>query len=141
MDDMQEAAQTVMKLSPPMLIIIGAAFVNLLLKPFLPEKYLAPIATVGGAAVAPYLFSPAHLAYDVPSPGTALVMIGGIMGFVGAVVHRRLGRWFKSKMFNGDTDYFIRSDADPAPRGQPSSPDARHTTASRPQAVDDVVGP
>lgn len=83
-----------MMLSPPMLVIVGAGIVSFLLKSFLPEKYIWPIATIGGGAVAPWLFSHGTLAYDVPSPGTALVIIGGIMGFLGSVFHRRLDRWF-----------------------------------------------
>lgn len=108
MDDLQEAVQTITKMSPPMLIVIGTAILNFMLKPFLPEKYLWPIATVAGGAVAPYLFSHGNLAYDVPSPGTALVIIGGIMGFMGSVAQRRLGRWLENKGIattrNGATD-------------------------------------
>lgn len=128
---MQEAVQTVMKMSPPMLIIVCAAFLNMLLKPFMPEKYLAPIATLASAAVAPWVFDPKTLAYSVPSPGTALVLVGAIMGFIGSVLHRRLDRWLKSRWVtggNGDTQQFTRSGAAPSPPGRPSSPDGPRRT-------------
>jgi hypothetical protein len=117
MDELQEAVQTVTKMSPPMLIIIVTAILNFLLKPFLPEKYLAPVGTVAGAAVAPWMFSHGVLAYDVPSPGTALVLVGAIMGFIGSVAHRRLDRWLRNKVMgsNGDNDTkrLTRSDVSP----------------------------
>jgi hypothetical protein len=97
MDDLQEAVQTITKMSPPMLIVLGAAIINFMLKPFLPERFLWPIATISGGAVAPYLIPHGSLAYDVPSPGTALVVIGAIMGFVGSVIHRRFGRWLEAR--------------------------------------------
>lgn len=122
MDEMQEAVQTVTKMSPPMLIIVVAAILSFILKAFLPEKYLWPISTVGGAAVAPYMFSPGSLAYDVPSPSTALVLVGAIMGFIGSVLHRRFDRWLRRKVA-GDTEFTTRSDVS---GDQPSVPPAEN---------------
>lgn len=122
MDDLQEAIQTVTKMSPPMLVIVGGAIVNFLLKPFLPEKYLAPIATVGGAAVSPWLFSPGNLAYDVPSPATGLAIIGGIMGFVGSVFHRRIDRWLRNKVM-GTTQIDVSTNDPRARQDAGRSPD------------------
>lgn len=124
MHEIQEAALTVMKMSPPMLIIVVAAIVCMLLKPFLPEKYLAPISVVGAAAVAPWMFSNGTLAYDVPSPGTALVLIGAIMGFIGSVIHRRADRWLRNKGWVGnghDTKHLTRSDACQSPPAPPAT--------------------
>lgn len=115
MTDLQDAVKTITTLSPPMLIIVGAGIMNLMLKPFLPEKFLMPIATIGGGALAPYLFSHGTLAYDVPSPTTALVLIGFIMGFIGSVLHRRLDRWIRNKLMasgSGDTMTFTRNGVD-----------------------------
>lgn len=109
MDDLQEAIQTVTKMSPPMLIMVVAAIVCFMLKSFVQEKYLSPIATVGGAAVAPWLFSHGALAYDVPSPGTALVLVGAIMGFLGSVFHRRIDRWLRNKVM-GTTQIDVSTD-------------------------------
>lgn len=128
MDEIAEAVQTVSKMSPPMLIVFASAIMNFMLKAFLPEKYLMPIATVGGAAVAPYLFSHGTLAYDVPSPGTALVLVGAIMGFIGSVFHRRLDRWVCNRKRNGDTGFLTRSAATPSQTDPPANQD----TASKP---------
>lgn len=128
MDEIGEAVKTVTKMSPPMLVIVGTAILNIIIKPFVPEKYLMPIATVSGASVAPWLFSHGTLAYDVPSPGTALVLIGAIMGFVGSVFHRRLDRWLRSKFLNGnghDTKFFTRTSV------SPSDPPENQGTASK----------
>lgn len=113
MDEIAEAVQTVSKMSPPMLIVVVAGILCVMLKPFMPENYLMPVATVGGAAVAPWLFSHGTLAYDVPSPGTALVLVGAIMGFLGSVFHRRIDRWVSAKRRNGsgDTRYLSRAEA------------------------------
>lgn len=121
MNDLHEAVQTVTMMSPPMLIIVGAFMANFLLKPFLPEKYLPVIATVGGGAISPYMFSPDTLVYPVPSPTTALVLIGSAMGFIGSVFHRRIDRWIRVKLMgtNGNTQYFTRNDDDPS---QPCPP-------------------
>lgn len=114
MDEISEAVKTVTKMSPPMLVIVGTGILNIVVKPFVPEKYLMPIATVSGAAVAPWLFSHGTLAYDVPSPGTALVLVGGIMGFIGSVLHRRVDRFIRNKFGgNGDTKFLRRNDAAP----------------------------
>lgn len=127
MDEMQEAVKTVTMMSPPMLIIAITGILNFLLKPFVPEVYLAPVGTVAGAALAPWMFPHTLLAYPVPSPGTALVIIGAIMGFVGSVLHRRIDRWVRVKLMgsNGDTKHFAkdatRSGGDQGPTVGPAS--------------------
>lgn len=101
-------------MSPPALVILGAFIVSFLLKPFLPEKYLAPIATLGGGAISPHLFSHDTLAYPVPSPTVALALIGCVMGFIGSVFHRRIDRWIRVKLMgsNGDTERIARCNDD-----------------------------
>lgn len=113
MSELHEAVKTVTTLSPPLVLIVIAAIANIILKSFLPEKYLMPIATIGCGALAPYMFTHETLAYTVPSPPTALVLIGAIMGFIGSVLHRRIDRWIRNKMLvgNGDTVMLTRADA------------------------------
>jgi hypothetical protein len=122
MDELTESALTVMKLSPPMLIIVVGAILCMLLKPFVPERYLAPCSTVGSAAVAPLMFSNGSLAYDVPSPQTAFVLIGAVLGFIGSVLHRRAERFLKRR-FNGsgDTKHIIREECE-AKHAEPTVP-------------------
>lgn len=123
MDEIREAGDTIQKMSPPMLVIVGVIVLNFMIRPFLPPKYLPAIGTLAGAAVAPYLFSPSTLAYTVPSPATALVIIGGIMGFLGSVAHRKAHNYLVSKGWLA-TD----SDACPAPHDPPSNPNAQNTS-------------
>lgn len=132
MTDLQEAVKTITTLSPPLVLIVIAAIANIILKAFLPEKFLMPIATIGCGALAPYMFTHGTLAYDVPSPGTALVLIGFIMGFVGSVVHRRLDRWVRKLMGggNGDTQHFTRSDDDRGQQSQQGVADTRDRMGS-----------
>lgn len=129
MDEIEGAVKTVTMMSPPALVIAGAMIINFILKPFLPEKYLWPIATIGGGAVSPYMFPPETIIYPVPSPTTALVIVGGIMGFVGSVFHRRLDRWpwLRNKLgINGhDTKFFTRTAV------SPSDPPENQGTASK----------
>jgi hypothetical protein len=114
MEDLQQAIKTVTMMSPPMLIIVVAAIVNIILGKFLPERYLMPIATIGGGAVAPYMFDPGSLAYPVPSPSTALVLIGSVMGFIGSVLHRRIDRWLRRRFNGHDTSLLKREEVEPS---------------------------
>lgn len=132
MDQIAEAVKTVTMMSPPMLVIVGAFMLNFLLKPFLPEKYLAPIATLGGGLISPHLFSHETLAYPVPSPTVALTLIGCAMGFIGSVFHRRIDRWIRTKLMgtngngngNGDTRFLTRSGAAPEQPVPPATSDS-----------------
>lgn len=115
-----------------MLVILGAFIVNFLLKPFLQERYLTPIATLGGGALSPHLFSPETIIYPVPSPAVALAVVGCAMGFIGSVFHRRVDRWIRTRLMGGndDTQQFARdsqatrSGAGRERHAPPSTPDA-----------------
>lgn len=112
----QEAIDTIWKMSPPFLMVVFVNILTFCIRRFVPDKLLMPIGVISGAAIAPYLFSPGSLAYDVPSPMTALVIIGAIMGFIGVATHDKLRKFLEKKglRVNGnDTEMFCAPKIEP----------------------------
>lgn len=92
MDDANEAIKTVMKMSPPMLLIVGINVIIFVVERFITERFITAIAVGLGAFLTPLLIPNGVIDYDVPSPMTARIIFGMIFGFLAVAVHDKFKR-------------------------------------------------
>lgn len=97
MEDANEAIKTIMKMSPPMLLIVGINVIIFVVEMFVTARFLTAIAVGLGALLTPLLIPNGVIDYDVPSPFTARIVFGMIFGFLAIALHdkfkRLLQRW------------------------------------------------
>jgi len=87
---MEEIANTVLKMSPPVALMLGINAVILAIHKLVPDRYLTIICIILGGAAAPLLIPEASLIYSTPSPRTALVLLGVIFGCLARGLHSRI---------------------------------------------------
>ena len=114
---MDEVANTIFKMSPPVLLMLGINAVILSIHKLIPDKYLTIICVAIGGAMCPLLIPETSLIYSVPSPRTALVLVGVLFGACARGLHTKI----KAKLtawgwiYDEDTTFYRRLPEKPLP--------------------------
>lgn len=107
-------SDTLFKMSPPLLMIIGINISLMLLRHFVPHKILPIIAVVLGMVFTPLLIPVSSLAYSVPSPMTALIIMGAVIGYAAVGLHQKFKQILKKVgVSTGDTMIITKEDGLP----------------------------
>lgn len=114
--DIAGAAQTIGKISPPVLLILVINAVALALHKLVSRKYELLLCTVAGAILYPALIDSTSLIFAFPEPKVALVCYGILAGFVAKMIQPKVKATIK-KVFgielnghNDDTRQFVKGE-------------------------------
>ncbi len=112
MEDLIKPFESILKLSPPLVLAIVINFLLLFCKriPYVPNWSLPLIATILGAIAYPQIADVANVSYSVKNPDAFNVIMGCCIGGSAVAIHQTfkqiLSRFFGYK---SDTEILVKS--------------------------------